>query len=100
MNPIASGLHFIPRPVHNCPLLIQIPAVHDTPLRLGVIIVLLRRLNHSRRSVNSQDGSNYRQKTSRELAITTTHIENLVRRLRGQVAEKLLGELGDERCRG
>lgn len=91
---------FIPRPINNRFLLIQRPTIHDTPFSLGVTIVLLRRLNHSRRSINAQNGSNHGQEISSELPIAATDVEDLVRRLRVQVAEEFLGELRDEGCGG
>ena len=93
-------LHFIPRPINNRLLLLQIPTIHDAKLSLGAAVFLLRGLNHCRRCIDAQYRLHCWQEVLCELAIAAADVEDFVGGLGDQVSQESLGEFGDKGGRG
>ena len=58
--PREATLHFIPRPIYDILLLVQVSTVHDLKFSLGTAIVLFCGLDHRWRCVDAQHGSHGR----------------------------------------
>jgi len=93
-----QNLHFIPLAIHSFSILLEIAAVNDFEMGLGISIVLNCRSDERRRGVDAIDLSHGKREIGRELAIAAAHIEDTITGLRVEVLKNLLGEFRHERC--
>ena len=70
--------HFVPLPINSFSILLEISAVDHFEANLRISIVLSCGSNERRRGVNAIDFGDRRGKIGRELAITTTNVEDAI----------------------
>lgn len=73
-----NDLHFVPLPINSFSILLEISAVDHFEANLFISIVLGCGSNERWRGVNAIDFSDRRGEIGRELAITTTNVEDAV----------------------
>lgn len=93
-----QNLHFIPLAIDSFSILLEIPAVDDFKMGLGVSIGLSCRSDKGRRGIDAVDFSYGRCKIGSKFSIATADIEDTIIWLRVEVLQYLLSEFGHERC--
>lgn len=91
------NLHFVPFALDSFPIMLEIAAVDDFEMGLGVSIVLSCRSNQGWRSVDAIDSSHGRGEKGGKFPVTAAHIEDSVLGLRVEILQHLLGKFRDER---